>query len=355
MTQSIKAALYWKRMDADIKEYVARCRTCATSKKHHQGYGQIPEKTVHLKPWSEIVIDSIGPLGKGKWRAISIMDTTTRLLELVVQEDPSSAEAARIIDQVCSNRYPRPQRCIFDGGSEFKLEFRELLESYGVQAVPTTACSPQANSTIERVHRTINDKLRTETIEMLADWENCLSSVAYAIRASHHTMIGCSPAQDAFNRDMVFDIPYVADWEAQQLAKQAQVAKATARENAGRNAHEYAPGDLVMVSRNDPPSSKARSDVRRALRGGRCTQQRHSRGKQEALPRDDPHATTPPCQFGDGRLCREGQSVRGPPHWTERKVPYMEPWYEGLVVTSMGPGVEGVARRPRIEASICAQ
>lgn len=69
-------------------------------------------------------------------------------------------------------------------------------------------------------------------------------------------MMGCSPAQAAFGRGMLFDVPHAVDWEAQQERKQGQVAKATARENAGRNTHEYAPGDLVMVSNNDPRRAK---------------------------------------------------------------------------------------------------
>jgi transposase InsO family protein len=133
------------------------------------------------------------------------MDTSTRLLELAAQDDPSSAEAARIVDQVWFNRYPRPRRCIYDGGAEFKLEFQELLESYGIEKAPITARNPQANSTIERVHRCINENLRSEEITTKEDWENCLSSVAYGLRASHHTMMGCSPAQAAFGRDMLFD------------------------------------------------------------------------------------------------------------------------------------------------------
>lgn len=174
MTQSIKAALYWRGMDKDIKRWVHKCKVCATSKHLPQAYGKIPQKTVEVRPWNEIAVDSIGPIGKGRWRAISIMDTSTRLLELAVQEDPSSAEAARIVDQVWLNRYPRPKRYIYDGGSEFKLEIRELLESYGIEREPTTARNPQANSTVERIHRCINEKLRTEKITTNEDWENCL-------------------------------------------------------------------------------------------------------------------------------------------------------------------------------------
>ena len=87
-------------------------------------------------------------------------------------QDGTSAEAARIVDQMWFNRYPRPERCIYDQGSEFSTEFQELLCSYGVEYAGNTAKNPQANGVVERVHRSINDKLRSETVETDEDWRN---------------------------------------------------------------------------------------------------------------------------------------------------------------------------------------
>lgn len=92
---------------------------------------------------------------------MTIIDTCTRLVELAVMNDGTSAEVARIVNQVWFNRYLRPARCIHDQGPEFT---QELLDSDGVQHAGTTAKSPQANSIVERVHRTPNDKMRMERI-----------------------------------------------------------------------------------------------------------------------------------------------------------------------------------------------
>ncbi|KAF4029285.1 hypothetical protein GN244_ATG18995 [Phytophthora infestans] len=61
------------------------------------------------------------------------------------------------------------------------------------------------------VHRCINEKLRSKSITTKAEWENGLSAVAYALLTSHHTMVGCSPSQPAFGRDMMCDVPYEVD------------------------------------------------------------------------------------------------------------------------------------------------
>ena len=41
-------------------------------------------------------------------------------------------------------------------------EFQELLNFYGIIAVPTTVKNPQANAFAERVHLTMGDMLRDE-------------------------------------------------------------------------------------------------------------------------------------------------------------------------------------------------
>ncbi|POM64275.1 Pol protein [Phytophthora palmivora] len=233
MIESVKAALTWPGMTESIRSWVRNCKTCARSKDRKAKYGKIPAKTVEVRPWAEIAVDTLGPLGtKHHWRALTIIDTSTRLLEIANMDDGTSAEAARIVDQVWFNRYPRPERCIYDQGPEFRKEFRELLQ--------------------KRSHRSINNKLRTESISTKEEWENLLSSVMFVMRAQHHTMTGLAASQAAFGQDMLFDVPVEVDWKQQQQRKQRQIQKAVQRENQGRLEHEYCPEDLVMISRSDP-------------------------------------------------------------------------------------------------------
>ncbi|OWZ04668.1 Pol Polyprotein [Phytophthora megakarya] len=154
------------------------------------------------------------------------------------------------------NRYPRPERCVYDQGPEFKGEFVELLDSYGVTKLPNTAKNPQANGVVERAHRTINNKLRTDSITNMGEWENCLSAVMFAMRAQHHTMMALSPSQAAFGRDMLFDCRTEVDWSQQQRRKNEQIQRATNRENAARLKHEFQPEEMVMVSRSNQRAPK---------------------------------------------------------------------------------------------------
>lgn len=63
--------------------------------------------------------------------------------------------------------------------------------------------NPEGNSMIERVHQTIENTIKTMNQEFEQDWGKSLQSIAYAHRASHHRILGISPAQVLFHRDMI--------------------------------------------------------------------------------------------------------------------------------------------------------
>ncbi|DBA05126.1 TPA: hypothetical protein N0F65_004976 [Lagenidium giganteum] len=202
----------WPNMGHDVKSYVAKCVTRRRSKHPTVHYGKLPTKATTVNPWFEIAVDSIGPYGPNKFRAITIVDTSTRLMELQPVADGSSAEATVIVDRPWLCRYPRPRQCIYDQGSESKKEFAELQDSDDIKAIRTTVRNAQANGVIERVHRVIGDKMRTTTINLTDECESFLHNVTFALRAAHHSMLGDSPAQAAFGRDMLVDIERVTDW-----------------------------------------------------------------------------------------------------------------------------------------------
>ena len=55
---------------------------------------------------------------------------------------------------------------IYDNGSEFKLHFEDLCESYGLKREPTSIRNPQANAILERVHQVVMAMIRTAELDM---------------------------------------------------------------------------------------------------------------------------------------------------------------------------------------------
>jgi hypothetical protein len=61
--------------------------------------------------------------------------------------DKSSAQVSNLVYKTWFSRYPCCQYLIYDSGSEFKLVFCALCNSYGMKGKPTSVKNSQANDT----------------------------------------------------------------------------------------------------------------------------------------------------------------------------------------------------------------
>ncbi len=126
---------------------------------------------------------------------------------------------------------------IYDTGSEFKLHFETLCNSYGIKHKPTTIKNPQANAICERVHQVLGTMMRTAEIDMAdsihpADIDSFIDNAVWAIRSTFHTVFKASPGAAIFGRDMLFDIPFIADWNKIGDYRQRQTDRSNTRINS---------------------------------------------------------------------------------------------------------------------------
>jgi len=95
---------------------------------------------------------------------------------------------------------------------------------------------PLAIAILERMHQTIMRMLRTAELDMantvsesyIADF---LINAAWAVRSTYHTVLKASPGAAIFGRDMLFDIPFIADWHKIREYRQRQTDHNTKHEN----------------------------------------------------------------------------------------------------------------------------
>jgi hypothetical protein len=74
-----------------------------------------------------------------------------------------------------------------------------------------------------------------------------LTNDALAVCSTYHTVLKTSPGAAIFGRDILFDIPFLADWSKIGEYRQKQMDKNTVKENSGRVDWDYQPGNKVLV------------------------------------------------------------------------------------------------------------
>jgi hypothetical protein len=94
--------------------------------------------------------------------------------------------------------------------------------------------------------------LRTSEIDMadtinISDIAEFLTNTAWTVCSTYHTVLKTSPGAAIFERDMLFDVPFLADWSNIGEFRQKQTDKNTVKENKGRVDWDYQPGDKVLV------------------------------------------------------------------------------------------------------------
>jgi hypothetical protein len=94
--------------------------------------------------------------------------------------------------------------------------------------------------------------LRTSELDMAemvkaSDRDIYLSDAAWAIRSTYHTVLKASPGAAIFGHDMLFNIPFIADWQNIGERRQRLTDLNNAHENKGRIDYDYKVGQKVLL------------------------------------------------------------------------------------------------------------
>ena len=143
----------------------------------------------------------------------------------------------------------------YDNGSEFKLHIESLCDLYGIKHELTSVKNPAANAILERVHQVITKMLCTAEIDMAnsvepVDMNALLTNAAWTIHTTFHTILKASPDAAIFGKDMLFDIPFLADWNNTGEHRQHQTDINTDCDNCSGCDWDYKVGGQALL-RND--------------------------------------------------------------------------------------------------------
>ena len=144
-----------------------------------------------------------------------MIDPATGWLEIAQYDDKRAISVANIVEQEWLARYPKPDLCTIDRGSEFighKFKNDLMKKEYGIIVKKATTANPKANSILERVHKVIGNMIRTFNLqENYLDeddpWKGILAATAFAVRSTYHTTYFKSAKSDRYFYCFVLFLP----------------------------------------------------------------------------------------------------------------------------------------------------
>jgi hypothetical protein len=109
-----------------------------------------------------------------------------------------------------------------------------------------------ANSILERVHQVLGQMLCTAELDMANsvtpnDVNVFLDNWTWAICSTYHTVLKASPGAAIFGCNMLFDIPFVADWHKIGGWRQSLTDRGNQRKNAKGIDYDYKVKDKVLL------------------------------------------------------------------------------------------------------------
>ncbi len=132
------------------------------------------------------------------------------------------------------------------------------------------------NAILKRIHAVQGNMLHTAKLDMAkmvkpSDIDVFLSDVAWAVCSTYHIVLKASPGAAIFGRGMLFDIPFIADWQKIGEHRQRLTELNNARENKGRIDYDYKVGQKVLLRKEgsamlSPYGTKDRSSLHQFIR-----------------------------------------------------------------------------------------
>ena len=259
---TIATHFYHPHLRQRVEERISSCEHCQIHKLVGRGVGELPPREAPLLPWEEVAVDLVGPWPvevNGReiiFNALTCIDPVTNLVELIRIDNKKSAYIGMKFENEWLARYPNPTKCIFDQGPEFIGDgFQRVLRRNGIKPAATTVKNPQANAVCERMHQTVANMLRPlvharppQNQEQAADViDTALATAARATRTALHRHLQISPGAFVYQRDMLLNIPLIADIQTIRNKRQVLIDEQLRQENMRRRSHDYAIGDQVLV------------------------------------------------------------------------------------------------------------
>jgi len=177
---------------------------------------------------------------------MTMIDPATGFFETVEIGEKTTDMIANWLELHGLTQYPWPTEITTDKGKGFTREVSETLKNeHGVKRKIVASRNPQANSMIERCHKTLPNMIRTAQIkdkrglDSFLDFKGILAACWKAKNSAVHATARATPTQLVFGRDTMLNASFQADWQFIKERKQRLIIQNNKCENAKCKLHAH--------------------------------------------------------------------------------------------------------------------
>ena len=202
-TDRILQQFFWPGMNDEIKQYCKSCHTCQKVGKYQSDPPVAPLQPIPVigEPFSQVVIDCVGPLPKtrsGNEYILTIMCTATRFPEGIPVRNIKTKTISKVLLKFFTT-FGLPKEIQSDQGSNFTArEFKQMMDSLGIKHKLSSAYHPESQGVLERFHSTLKTMMKAFCLEHTEDWDEGVPLLLFAARDVAQESLGYSPFEMVF-------------------------------------------------------------------------------------------------------------------------------------------------------------
>lgn len=229
---------HWPKMQRTTIEYVKTCRECQFSKsKTGLSFGEYLPLDVPDDRWRKVNIDFLTGFEKDKHSEndciMVVIDRLSKMAHFIpMKKKITSQELCDVFLKEVFRLHGIPEVIVSDRDSLFTAAvWDRFSQRLGIKLNMTTSNNPQADGQVERLNRTLVERIRTLCGTFPTSWEPLIPMVEFAYNNSYQSTIHATPflAANAFHPRFVGLMNPIKPSDRDPMAKQVERKGAKAK------------------------------------------------------------------------------------------------------------------------------
>ena len=210
--QRISERYYWPKWETEVREYIASCSICQTTKRAYDKNGAQIKHIISDYPFQIITSDIAGPLPltkKGNKYILVIIDHFTKWAQIhAIPSAIAEIVANKILKTILT--FGIPDQILTDRGTNFQANtLKQVYLLLDIYQTKTTSYHPQCDGNSEVFIRIMKQMIRAFVDQNQKDWDEKLNHLIYAYNTAVHKTTKFSPFQLMFGRTPKIPIDFI--------------------------------------------------------------------------------------------------------------------------------------------------